>query len=126
MNRQQIMRIVDKTPYGDCHILGTVTVPYDTLDDYVKKYPKDAELVVYCETDNSYLARQAALLLRALNYSNIFIYSDGMGYWHSLGFPTRGTCTCQKNNKQASKQEKINGVTELSAQELHAKMDILI
>jgi rhodanese-related sulfurtransferase len=127
MNRSQVINILGKPPYETCHILGTVSVPLADLKDYVKQFSYLDDLVVYCVHPDCYLAHQAATLLKALGYINIYIYQGGLCQWINNGFSVEGDCPFEYcENYYKTTQEPINGVKELTAQELNNRLSIFI
>ena len=45
---ETIINVLSEEAYNDCHIKNTVNAPLLKLAEYVKKFPKDTELIVYC------------------------------------------------------------------------------
>ncbi len=77
-------------PYADCHIKGSINVPYDNLVEYTKDLPKDTEIVVYCASYVCPMSRRAYTLLKDQGFTNIRAYEGGAAEWHKLGYPTEG------------------------------------
>lgn len=130
MNRSQVINVLGKPPHSDCQILGTVSIPFEQLKEYISQFPKGAELVVYCVKPSCYLAHQAASLLKTLGYYNIYLYQGGIAQWIKKGFPAHGNCAIvapmEPGDQDIKSLESIDGVKELTAQQLNDKMSVLL
>lgn len=85
--RESFLLINTHIPYeGD--IPGTdLSIPYNEITAYLDQLPlnKDAEIVLYCRSDN--MSRSAAEDLADLGYSNLKNLDGGFIAWRDAGFP---------------------------------------
>jgi len=63
-------------------------IPYDEIEKHLDKLPaKDARIVLYCRSGN--MSNQAAHVLVALGYTDVYDVEGGMIAWEAAGFPLK-------------------------------------
>ena len=76
--------------YARGHIAGAQNLPTDEFGERFTTMaawlPKEAELVVYCDTKSCSLSRQLADKLAEAGYERIVIYRDGWVVWKERGW----------------------------------------
>ena len=92
LSNKQVINVLDSALFEECHIKGSVNVPYNQLAEYVQQFPKGTELVVYCAHYDCGLSRKAWHLLDTLGYTNIYAYEGGIVEWYQMGYPVEGPC----------------------------------
>ncbi|HSW76277.1 MAG TPA: rhodanese-like domain-containing protein [Candidatus Saccharimonadales bacterium] len=88
-----IINVLDEQTYADCHIPGSINIPYDHLVEITSSWDKSKELVVYCAQFSCPMSKQASVLLADLGFTHIYEYSGGIKDWYKKGFDTLGACT---------------------------------
>jgi rhodanese-related sulfurtransferase len=85
-----VINVLDKALYDDCHITGSIHVPFDQVTNYVRTLSKDTEIVVYCSnyacTTSDYVAKK----LYDQGFTHVMVYQGGMAEWKQHGLPTEG------------------------------------
>ena len=85
-----VINVLDKALYDDCHITGSIHVPFDQVISYVRDMSKDTEIVVYCSnyacTTSDYVAKK----LYDQGFTHVMVYQGGMAEWKQQGMPTEG------------------------------------
>lgn len=87
-----VINVLAKNVYDDCHIPGSMSVPLDQLETFVKDFDKAREIIVYCAQYSCPKSRQAYELLTSLGFVRVFAYEGGVREWHAQGYPTKGSC----------------------------------
>ena len=76
--------------YGRGHIAGAQNLPTDEFGERFTSIaawlPKEAELVVYCDTKSCSLSRQLADKLAEAGYERVVIFRDGWAVWKDRGW----------------------------------------
>lgn len=124
-----VVNVLDKSLHDDCHIKGSVNVPFEQVQEYAAAHwPKDTELVFYCTNYKCSASGEAARQLKALGYEKVYAYEAGIAEWHKLGFAVVGTCSSPvlKDYERPEGLEEPTDVTVLSSQELKKKIDELL
>lgn len=118
-----LINVLSPETFADCHISGSINVPYDNLTEYTKDLPKDTEMIVYCASYICPMSRKAWQLLNYLGFTNIRAYEGGAAEWHALGYPTEGPAKAsylkEDYDQPAHTEEEI---ATISAQELKKKL----
>lgn len=85
--------IVDSRPtarqYDPGHIPGAINIPDTAFDKSVDKLPADkaAKLIFYCGGLDCMLSHDSAKKAKALGYTDIAVYAEGMPDWKAKGGP---------------------------------------
>lgn len=87
-----VINALDKETYDDCHITGSINIPLNALQDRVKDWDRNKEIVTYCAQETCPVSRKAFELLASMDFTNIYAYEGGMREWHQKGFPSEGAC----------------------------------
>ncbi len=117
-----VINVLSPEVYEDCHITGSINVPYDTLADHVKDMPKDTEMVVYCASFMCPMSRRAWQLLKDLGFTNVRAYEGGAAEWYSKGYPTEGPAQQAYLKERYEKPSGHEEVTTITAEELKEKL----
>jgi len=121
MNKLRVINVLSPETYEDCHITGSINVPLDTIVEYAKDLPKDAELVVYCASYTCPMSKRAWRLLKDQGFTNVRAYEGGAAEWYSLGYPTTGQAQLKYLKERYDKPG--NGDVEIiTADELKEKL----
>lgn len=102
-----VINILDKPMYDDCHIKGSINVPFDILESALSSLNKHDEIIVYCSNYQCTASKYAAQLLKKHGFNNVMAYEAGMAEWYQQGLPVEGHC----------KQAYLNQVIEAENQQ---------
>lgn len=122
-----VINVLDKELFEDCHIKGSIHIPFDQIDTCRNFIDKNAEIVIYCSNYQCTTSEYAARKLKELGYANVSVYEGGMAEWYQGGLPVEGPC--QKKyltrplRKVTSDNEQMNIVV---MEDLALKMEIEI
>lgn len=118
-----VVNVLDKAEYDDCHIKGSINVPFDEVEQFAKGLNKETELVFYCSnywcTGSGHAATQAT----ELGFTKVWAYEAGMAQWYQEGLPVEGQAKAAYLTKKIEKPAKESPVKEISTQELKEKME---
>lgn len=89
-NKLLVLNILEPELYQDCHIAGSINVPLEELETYVRDLDLNRELVVYCSNYLCTASAYAAELLQKLGFKQVYAYEAGMAEWRQRGLPTAG------------------------------------
>jgi len=66
--------------YAAGHIVGSINIPFDDLDEWSEKLPSDVLLIVYDQS--GFIGDQAALWLINNDFTNAFSMLGGLDEWN--------------------------------------------
>lgn len=122
--RLYVINVLEKNLYNDCHIKGSVNVPFEQVKTFAQKLNKDAHIVVYCSNYRCTASGSVVKMLGKMGFEHVWAYEGGTAEWYQNGLPVEGVC------KQAYLQKVIepaghtaNAVPIITAQELKQKME---
>ncbi len=72
--------------YKEGHIPGSVSIPFEELDERCKELPKDKEIVTYCWNVTCMLCTRASLFLAKKGYQSKELIG-GIEEWQKAKFP---------------------------------------
>ena len=133
-NKLYVINVLEKSLYDDCHIKGSINVPYEGVDAFVSNLSKDVQMVVYCSNYQCTASHQIAKKLIDQGFTQVWAYEGGMAQWYQMGaqdssqranYPIEGACSPQRNGYLTKEIERSNDeptVPVIDAQELRQKM----
>jgi len=85
-----IINVLDKNEFDDCHIKGSIHIPFGEFENKVASFNKNNHYVLYCADYACMSSGYCAKLLRDAKFENIWEYSGGMVDWYQKGYPIEG------------------------------------
>lgn len=122
-----VINVLDKELYEDCHIKGSINMPFESIGQCVDLVGKDAEIVVYCSNYMCATSEYASKKLQELGFRRVRIYEGGTAEWYQKGFPVEGPSTSSYLKRRVGKIIEDSHSKEqsiVSAHELAQKMGI--
>ena len=118
-----IVNVLDKELYEDCHIKGSISVPFDVVREKIEKLvDKGAEVVTYC---TNYMCGASSAVRKELikmGYKKVYVYEGGTAEWKAKGYPCVGPCKKGYLGTVGTPPEKQESYM-LTAEQLKAKID---
>ncbi len=90
MSNVVVINVLAKEFYDDCHITGSINVPFQEIETFAKSVPKSTTLVVYCARYECHASEQAYRDLLRLGFDDVYEFAGGMAEWYQKGYPTTG------------------------------------
>lgn len=118
-----VVNVLDSSLYNECHILGSINVPYVDVAQWAEGIDKNVEIVTYCSNYACTGSEFAAKQLIDMGFTDVWAYEAGMHDWHKKGYPE--TCTkesvyLQQGNPEPSQD--VSDVPSLTTEQLYQKM----
>ena len=122
-NKLVVINVLDKVYYDDCHIKGSVNIPFEELEDSLKKHNKDYRYVLYCSNYACTAAPFLANMMVKAGFKDVSLLPGGIAEWYQKGYPVSGPA---KKTYLTEPNEKLDddesGVKILTADQLLEKM----
>lgn len=122
-----IVNVLDKALYDDCHIKGSIHIPFEMIENEGQRLvDKDAHLVIYCSNYQCTSSEHAAKKLKKLGFADVAVYEGGMAEWYQRGLPVEGACKqpyLQRVSTRFPSQESSE-IPVVTADELAARMGL--
>ncbi len=101
-----VINVLDKTLYDDCHIKGSICVPFEDVIEYAQNnIDKNADIVLYCSNYHCSASGQACKQLKKLGFNNVSAYEGGTAEWYQQGLPVEGPSTKRYLKQKIAAQE---------------------
>ncbi len=113
-----VINVLEPQYYTDCHIKGSINIPFERLEQYAKSLDKNTKIVVYCAHYQCPLSTKAWRLLDKLGFTNVYAYEGGIREWFQKGYPHAGICKESAWKEPSIPQKPEVGVKSISADEL--------
>lgn len=90
-----VVNVLDKNFYEDCHIEGSINVPFMELEKYADEHwdKNKTQIVLYCGNYKCTASGFGAKMLREKGYKYAWAYEGGTAEWLHKGFPVVGPST---------------------------------
>lgn len=116
----KVINVLDKNLYDDCHIKGSVHVPFEDVENKAMKWDKSTKIVVYCSNYTCTASGFIAKMLLKMGFEHVWAYEAGMVAWYQAGLPCDGPARqeyLKLTNNQHENVEK-DGLSIISTEEL--------
>lgn len=120
-----VINLLDKALYNDCHIAGSVHVPFTEIEAYAQSLHRQIPIVVYCSNYQCTASGQAYKQLKKMGFEYVWAYEGGMAEWYQLKYPVAGSCSMKYLTKEVPMPDEDHSIEKISAQELKSKMEML-
>lgn len=122
--RVMVVNVLDSEYYKDCHIKGSVNVPFDQLEIFAQQLDKDTEIIFYCSNYMCTGSGKAAKLFQQKGFKRVWAYEAGMNEWYRNGLPVEGSCKSAYLNitNELIDEEQDPEVTVITTGELKEKL----
>jgi rhodanese-related sulfurtransferase len=131
-----VINVLDKELYDDCHIIESVHVPFNRVEQYVHNENKDREIIVYCSNYACTTSHYVAQKLCELGFSHVYVYAGGMAEWWQYRLPVEGPATkpylavkmapMPQSDEEITEEHGCNGVKIISTHELAEKLGVVV
>ncbi len=121
-----VVNVLDKELYDDCHIAGSINIPFEMIEEQTATIDKNADIIIYCSNYQCSTSEYAARKLREQGFTNVAVYEGGTAEWFQEGLPVEGPhkqSYLVKPCRQLSRDEE-GAVPVITAHDLAQKMGL--
>jgi len=83
-----VVNVLDEKLYNECHIEGSVNVPFTQVKSWAQTIDKNAEVVMYCANYACTASGIGAKQLIDMGFKKVWAYEAGMHDWFKNGLPS--------------------------------------
>jgi rhodanese-related sulfurtransferase len=90
-----IVNVLDKEYFDDCHIKGSINVPFAELKKYALDHwdKEKTEIVVHCSNYSCGASSEGCKILMQLGFKHVWAFEGGTSEAKSFGIEVEGACT---------------------------------
>ena len=85
-----VINVLDAAHFKDCHMTGSINIPFDELEDTIKTLDKNNRYVVYCSNYACTAAPFAAKIMKDAGFNQVFFLPGGIAEWYQKELPCIG------------------------------------
>ena len=90
-----VINVLDPSYYQDCHISGSVNIPFEQFEDTIKTLRKQDNYVVYCSNHACTAAPFAASMMKDNGFESVALLPGGIVEWYQKKLPYTGPAQLQ-------------------------------
>ncbi|OGB86533.1 hypothetical protein A3J41_01415, partial [candidate division TM6 bacterium RIFCSPHIGHO2_12_FULL_38_8] len=85
-----VINVLDPDYYHDCHIAGSINIPFEQIDEQIKTLSKKDRYVLYCSNFACTAAPFAAQMMYNSGFEHVSFFPGGIVQWYQKGYPCTG------------------------------------
>jgi rhodanese-related sulfurtransferase len=119
-----VINVLEKPEFQDCHIAGSINIPFDEFEDTIASLNKQNHYVIYCADYMCMSSGFCAKLLKNAKFEHVWAYEGGMAQWYQKGYPYQGPAQLDylALESEDMSDDQHSDVPTISAEQLLAKM----
>ena len=119
-----VINVLDAANYDDCHITGSINIPFESLEDQMKSLNKKDQYVLYCSNYACSAAPFAANMMKEAGFENVRYYHGGIAEWYQKGLPYTGNAQMiyLKEENEPLEGDGHEGAQAISRNDLKSEM----
>jgi len=87
-----LINVLSKDYFDDCHIKGSINIPFDVFEKRISELDKNRDIVVYCSNYMCSASAAAYKILKKNGFEKVKAFEGGMKEWYDKGYPSQGAC----------------------------------
>lgn len=120
-----VINVLEKSEFDDCHITGSINIPFDQFEDVISSLDKHNHYVIYCSDTMCMSSGFCAKLLKNAQFEHVWAYEGGMAEWYQKGYPYEGPALADyltAESEQDDHDEQDSDIAHLTADLLLSEM----
>ena len=115
-----VINVLDPDYFQDCHMTGSINIPFEQLEERMKTLNKKDQYVFYCSNYACTAAPFAAEMFKSAGFEDIAFFPGGIVQWYQKGYPYTGPAQKDylKEENESLGDEDHPGVKIISADDL--------
>jgi len=87
-----VINVLSAQTFEECHITGSINIPYAELTEKLSSLEKNKKIIVYCAHKDCPTAGNTYKALEEAGFTNLYYYKGGMREWVQTDLKTEGIC----------------------------------
>lgn len=119
-----VINVLEPDYYQDCHMTGSINIPFEEFEERMKTLHKKDSYVLYCSNYSCTAAPFAAQMLTQAGFEDVALFPGGIVEWYQKGYPCTGSCQKEylKEDNEKFADEDHEAIKIISADDLKAAM----
>lgn len=120
-----VINVLDPSYFQDCHITGSINIPFDQFEAMVPSLSKNDSYVIYCSNYACTAAPFAVQVMRDAGFENVSLLPGGIVEWYQNKFPYQGPAQLQYLHEENEQLDDDHGpMPVISSQQLLEKLKL--
>ena len=119
-----VINVLDPDYHQDCHMTGSINIPFEQFEERMKSLNKKDRYVLYCSNFACTAAPYAAELLKNAGFEDVALFPGGIVQWYQSGNPCTGSAQMSylKEENEPMGEEDHPGIKLMTPDELKTAM----
>lgn len=120
-----VINVLDPDYHQDCHMTGSINIPFAQIEEFAKTLNKKDRYVLYCSNFACTAAPFAAEMLKSAGFEDVAVFPGGIVQWYQKGYPCTGPA--QKDYLKEENEplgDDDSGIKIISADDLKAALKL--
>jgi len=119
-----VINVLDAANHEDCHMTGSINIPFENLEDQMKSLNKKDRYVLYCSNYACSAAPFAANMMKEAGFENVRFFHGGIADWYQKELPCTGKAQMEylKEENEPLSEDGHLGAINISLDELKSEM----
>jgi rhodanese-related sulfurtransferase len=118
-----VINVLDKEYFDDCHIKGSIHIPFEEITKKLNSLDKTKQYVFYCSDYACSSSTYIAKMFLDAGFKNVWDYVDGMSGWFQAHLPCEGACKKSYLESESMRfEDESEDLPVITTEELYNKM----
>lgn len=119
-----VINVLDPSYFDDCHIKGSINIPFEQFEEKIKTLDKNDHYVLYCSNYACTAAPFSAQQLKEAGFAHVELLPGGVVEWYQKGLPYNGPAQLQylQEENQPLADDAHEVVAVISPEQLFEKL----
>lgn len=119
-----VINVLDPSYFEDCHIKGSINIPFEQIEEKIKTLDKNDHYVLYCSNYACTAAPFSAQQMQDAGFAHVELLPGGIVEWYQKGLPCNGPAQLQylQEENQPLADDLHGAVPVISSEQLFEKL----
>lgn len=119
-----VINVLDPSYFDDCHIKGSINIPFEQVEEQIKTLNKNNHYVFYCSNYACTAAPFSVQQMQEAGFAHVELLPGGIVEWYQKGLPCNGPAQLQylQEENQPLSDDAHGAINVISSEQLYEKL----